>query len=116
MTDKQKETVLPTDEAIMGSMAELQKAGFGSMAIFGAAWVESLSDLGAEVLSFVAERVKEDVKVQHELLHCKDIAQMQHIQAQFIQKAMDQYQAETGKLVEMSNSALSAALEKAKNN
>jgi len=30
---------------------------------------------------------------------------LQHVQAQFFQKAIDQYQAETGKLVEMTNKA-----------
>jgi hypothetical protein len=66
------------------------------------AWVESLADLGTEVTSFVAERIREDVKTQHAILHCKSMAELQHVQAQFVQRALDQYVAETGKLVEMS--------------
>ncbi|MGC1506402.1 MAG: phasin family protein [Sulfitobacter sp.] len=86
-------------------MAQLQDAGFGSMMSMGTAWIEAFSEMSAEVVGFVAERIKEDVKTQQEILHCKNAADLQHIQAQFMQKAMDQYQAETGKLVEMGNNA-----------
>jgi hypothetical protein len=90
------------DDAPLAPLNDLQKAGFGNMLGMGTAWVEALSDWNAEVVSFVADRIKEDVKTQHEILHCKNVGELQHIQAQFIQKAIDQYQAETGKLVEMS--------------
>lgn len=68
----------------------------------GNGWMETLADLGTEITTFVAERIKEDVKTQHALLHCKSLAEVQQVQAGFLQKAFDQYQAETGKLVEMS--------------
>lgn len=67
----------------------------------GTAWFENLTNLGAEITTFVTERIKEDVQTQHALLHCKTISDVQHVQAQFMQKAFDQYQAETGKLIEM---------------
>lgn len=66
------------------------------------AWMGALSDMGAEVMSFVAERIKEDVKTQHKVLHCKDVTELQQVQAEFIQRAMEQYQDETGKLVDLS--------------
>ena len=97
MPAKSKET-----SGIEHDMAKLQEMGFGNMASIGTAWVEAMSDMGSEVISFVADRISEDVKTQHELLHCKDAAELQHIQAKFIQKAIDQYTAETGKLVKMS--------------
>eukprot|EP00919_Chromeraceae_sp_WS-2016_P024052 GHVR01057013.1.p1 GENE.GHVR01057013.1~~GHVR01057013.1.p1 ORF type:complete len:171 (+),score=10.45 GHVR01057013.1:238-750(+) len=87
------------------TMTQLQKAGFGNMMGMGTAWVEAVSDMSAEVADFMAERLKEDVKVQHEILHCKNVANLQHIRAQFVQKAIDQYQAETSKLVEMGTNA-----------
>jgi hypothetical protein len=65
-----------------------------------------MSDVGAEWLGFVAERVKEDVKTQHQLLHAKSISDMQHIQAQFLQQAMDDYRDETGKIVEFCSKAM----------
>lgn len=70
-------------------------------ALMGTAWFERVSDLGSEVMSFVAERIKQDVETQHALLRCKSLSEVQHVQAEFLQKAFDQYQAETGKLIEM---------------
>ncbi|WP_299031301.1 phasin family protein [uncultured Sulfitobacter sp.] len=107
MADKsstQDKTTTAAD-APFNAMTQLQEAGLGSMMGMGTAWVEAISDMSAEVASFVAERIKEDVKTQHEVLHCNNAADLQHIQAQFIQKAMDQYRAETGKLVEMGTKA-----------
>ena len=114
MPDKDNMTETPRDPAAnaMASLAELQKAGMGSMVWLGKAMAEGMSGLGSEVLKFVAARITEDVKTQHEILHCKDVAQLQHFQARFLQKAIDQYTAETGKLVQLSNELVSAALVK----
>lgn len=92
----------PTSDP-MHARAHLQDSGFGNMMGMSAAMMEAFSDLSAEVIGFMADRIKEDLKAQHEILHCKDVGELQHVQAQFIQKAIDQYQAETGKLVEMSS-------------
>ncbi|WP_299879143.1 phasin family protein [uncultured Sulfitobacter sp.] len=101
---KQDSTAKPDAEAF-NPFTQLQEAGLGNLMGMGTAWVEAISDLGAEVAGFVAERIKEDVKTQHEILHCKNVTELQHVQAQFMQKAIDQYQAETGKLVEMTSKA-----------
>ena len=109
MADKStREGNTPASEAPLSAITQLQEAGLGSMMGMGTAWIEAVSDMRAEVAHFVAERIKEDVKTQHEILHCKNVADLQQIQAQFIQKAMDQYQAETGKLVEMGTRAFAA--------
>lgn len=105
MANKQT-TEAPTDEnTTLAAISKLQEAGLGNMLGMSTAWVEAVGEMSAEVASFVADRIKEDVKTQHEILHCKNVADLQHIQAEFIQKAMDQYQAETGKLVEMGKKA-----------
>lgn len=93
----------------MSDLATLQGFGFNNMTSMGTAWAETLSDMGSEVLSFVADRIQEDVKTQHEILHCSDMTEMQKIQTRFIQKAIDQYTAETGKLIEMSQQLFSPA-------
>ena len=96
----------PADEnTTLTALTKLQEAGLGNMLGMGTAWMEAMGDMSAEMAGFIAERIKEDVKTQHEILHCKNVADLQHIQARFIQKAMDQYQAETGKLVEMGKKA-----------
>lgn len=94
-------------EKIFQTLTSAQTAGLGSLSWLGTKWVETMSDVGAEWLSFVADRVKEDVKTQHQLLHAKNVGEVQHIQAQFLQKAMDDYRDETGKLVEFCSQAMS---------
>ena len=96
----------------MTAMSEMQKAGLGSMMWMNTTMMESFADLGSEVLQFIADRIAEDVKTQHQCLHCKDISELQKIQSGFIQKAIEQYTAETGKLVQMSNDMMSAAIAK----
>ena len=91
----------------MGIVAALHKSGFGHLTGMGMAWVEAFSDMGVEFLGFLADRVKEDVKTQHKILHCRDMHELQHIQAEFVQRAIEDYQAETGKLVKMSAALLS---------
>ncbi len=63
------------------------------------AWLENLTDLPTAFTSFVAGRLHEDAKAQHAMLHCKSFADVQHAQAQFLQRMFDQYVAEAGKLV-----------------
>lgn len=87
-------------EEIWKAFASVQANGLGSMPWLGTAWLETMSDLGSEWLSFVADRVRQDVRTQHELLHAKSVDEIQHIQAAFLQKAMDDYRDETGKIVQ----------------
>lgn len=106
MADKTQTQKTPDADAALSGLSQLQDAGFGQMLGMSSAWMEALTDMGAEVIAFMADRIKEDVKTQHEIMHCKNVTELQHIQAQFIQNAIDQYREETGKLVEMSSSAL----------
>lgn len=101
-------------EKMFQTVTDVQTAGLGSLAWLGTKWVETMSDVGAEWLSFVAERVKQDVKTQHELLHAKSFEHVRTIQAQFLQQAMDDYRNETGKIVEFCSNTMAEIREKAK--
>ncbi|MEO0914420.1 MAG: phasin family protein [Pseudomonadota bacterium] len=105
--DVKTKPTAPAEQAVEA----FQKLGFGPMNPMGTAWIETMGEMGSELVSFVADRVKEDVKTQQEVLHCKDIAELQRIQTEFFQKAFEQYTAETGKIVEI-GSHLLAGLQK----
>ncbi len=77
----------------------MQATTFPTMPSVGTAWIEKTADYGQEVMGFLAKRVAEDVQTQHALMRAKNLAEIQHIQAQFFQKAMDDYAAETAKLM-----------------
>ena len=95
--DKTTQTTSP----MMDLMNTMQAAGFKTMAGTGNDWMETIAEMGSEMMRFTAERIKEDVEARHAILNAKDFAEAQHVQAQFFQKAMDDYRAETAKLVEM---------------
>lgn len=84
------------------AISEFQRMGLTSLNWMGSEWMERMGDMSSELLEFMAARVREDVKFQHKILNCKDPSELQHAQAEFIQTAIDQYTAETGKIVEMS--------------
>ena len=50
------------DIPLLGSLELLKGAGFGNMVGMNTVWLETLSNMSAEVAGFVAERIKEDVK------------------------------------------------------
>lgn len=108
MSPKTKSGGADTAEAAnaMQMINEMQRAGMGSLAWLGTAWIEQMSALGSECLCFLADRVREDVKTQHRILNCRDVSEIQRIQLEFIQKALADYQAETGKIYEMGNEVL----------
>lgn len=114
MATKKQTSTSAEPTGALNAMNALQGAGFGNMMGMGTAWAEAFSEMSAEFVSFLAERMKEDVKTQHKVLHCKDIAELQHIQAEFVQNAINQYQDETGKLIEMSSTAFSDVLNNSK--
>ena len=107
MASKPHQDTSAKAETPIDPLAQLRDAGFGNMLGMGTAWLERLNEMGAEMVSFVADRIKEDVKTQHEILNCRTANELQHVQAKFVQKAMDQYQAETGKLFKMGAKTMS---------
>lgn len=88
------------------AMAKLTAASMGPFGQVGMAWFEAMSDVSSEFLRFVSKRVEEDVATQHRLLHCTSAEELRHIQAEFVQKAIDDYTAETGRMVEMNADAM----------
>lgn len=83
---------------VLAAYAKMQKSGFTPMAWLAPQTLEKCGEMGSEVAHFVAGRIKEDANLQHQLLHCRDIAKLHQIQVEFVQTAINQYVAETGKL------------------
>jgi len=112
MADKPKSKVTSDDPtaAFMKAMASFQPQGFGSNPWMGTEMLETMGEIGSELFQFLADRIKEDVKTQQEILSCKEPAKLQEIQTGFMKKAIEQYTAETGKIVKMSNERMAAMM------
>ncbi|NOR29850.1 MAG: hypothetical protein GQ539_01995 [Sulfitobacter sp.] len=87
-------------------MKSMQESGFHAPSISGADWMETMVEMGNEMLNFTATRIKDDVDTQQKLLQAKEIGDVQKIQTAFFQKAIDDYSAEYAKLVEMGKTLL----------
>ncbi|SEK46406.1 phasin family protein [Roseovarius nanhaiticus] len=83
-------------------MKAMRDAGLKAMPNAAMPLFEAMSEMGSQMLTFTAERIRKDVETQHALLHAKTFAEIQHLQAQFFQQALEDYIAETSKLMEMS--------------
>jgi hypothetical protein len=101
-------------DPVSRTLHAVKDAGFGSLVWMGPAWVEAMSGLSSEVLSFFADRVREDAKTQHQLLHCKTFQDVQAVQAKFMERAYQQYTDETGKMIEKGSELFGSLPEKAK--
>jgi S-methylmethionine-dependent homocysteine/selenocysteine methylase len=110
MPEKTKKTADPVTAAVQ----DLQDAGLGPLAWMGTAWTEAMSDIGSEMMSFLSDRIQEDVKTQHKILHCKTLTELQEAQTAFLERAYVQYTVETGKIVKMSTAIFPATNGKVK--
>ncbi len=116
MAKSKNETSASEDPVALGQafLQQFEEAGLGPLRWMGTAWLEAMADMNSEVVNFVAERIREDAKTQHELLHCKSAEELQKAQVAFFEKAYQQYTAETGKLVKMSLDMLPTAMKDTK--
>ncbi|APZ52037.1 phasin family protein [Salipiger abyssi] len=65
------------------------------------AMLDAWLDYGDEMQSFYADRIREDVATQHQLLHCKSPVEMLQIQAGFFRKAVADYRMHAGRVSEL---------------
>lgn len=105
-TEKKADDAIGDAAQVMADlMAQYQKMGVNAMSLMGGDWMERMSDMGAEMLQFYTQRVQEDVDLYHKLLHCKSLGEMQELQGEFLQRAINRYTEETGKIIEMGKTA-----------
>ncbi len=116
MAKSKQDTNTSKDPVAIGQefMQQFEDAGLGPMRWMGTAWFEAMADMNSELVAFVADRIKEDVKTQHELLHCKSAEELRKAQLAFIEKAHKQYTEETGKIVKMGLDMLPTAIKNTK--
>lgn len=96
ITDTEK--LAPDALDVLAAVAPLAPTAWASQV-----WIDNMTRISSEIASFMAERISEDIQTQQALMQCRTLSDVQHVQAAFLQKAMAQYQAETGKLIEMTS-------------
>ena len=69
------------------------------------AYVSAMAAVNGEVFRFVTRRLRQDVEVGQSLTGCDDLSKAAGVQQEWARKAMDDYMAETGKLMELASKA-----------
>jgi hypothetical protein len=64
----------------------------------GTAVLAGLSKAQKEIAEFVAERIRQDIDSQVELMRCRTLDEVLDVQSRFVNTAMDQYAAEASRL------------------
>lgn len=92
--------------ASMGrSVARMGSVGMGSAAWLGAAWTQRAAEAAAEVTRFTTHRLVDDLRTRGEMLRCRDLAALQSVQGRYVQRLIDQYAAETVRLLRLAGGA-----------
>lgn len=94
----------------VSDLAAMQCLGLETAATMSTAWVDAMAEWNREVIAFMAQRIREEISTQTRALTCKDIGELQAIQAEFFQTAIEQYTRESGKLADLSRSLIPATL------
>ncbi len=110
---KAKETgaagMIDPEQGMLDAWRDLQSSGMGSLAAFAAAAAREWGAIGSEAIAFLTRRLEDDLTTQQKLLHAASPEEFRHIQAEFVQRAMDQYAEETGRMLEIGDRLLHAA-------
>lgn len=104
-------TRTPDADRVLNRMSEMELAFIRPLGAFNTAIVDAYMDLLEEWTSFVARRVRQDARMMHQMLHCRDAAQVQKIQSAFFQRAVDEYQEEAARLNSILRNASQANVE-----
>ncbi|MBC7478020.1 MAG: phasin family protein [Pseudorhodobacter sp.] len=76
----------------------------------GTVAVHACTDIGAEAVRFVWDRLHHDLKTQQAMMACTSLQEMRKIQAEFFTAVQEQYAAEAAKMLDLMGKAASAAL------
>lgn len=93
-----KITETPNADRVLNHISELELSFIRPLGAFNTAMVDASMNLLEEWTSFVAKRVRQDVRTAHQMLHCRNAAQMQAIQSGFFQQAINEYQGEAARM------------------
>lgn len=90
-------------------LASSGKNGLAAPGDLAMTMTEAWARMVAEGAAFVAERVRADARAFSQAMTCRTPTELQDVQAAFVQKAMEDYQAEAGRMASLMEEAVSTA-------
>jgi len=99
--DRSKNASPVLDAVVAGQTVAVQAVESTSRAM-----LEGIEKVRQEVADFVSTRIRHDMETQQELLRCRNFDELREVQTRFIKTAMDQYTAESTRLVEIGSEVI----------
>lgn len=91
-------------------LSELATAGMEPLTSVGRAFIEGWVEASVEIAAFLGRRIQSDIDLQRQILQCRDPAELVRIQTAFVEKAVEEYRAETGRLTRIGHAMREAVL------
>lgn len=67
--------------------------------------MQAWSELGAEMMKFAASRIQRDIEAQKSMLACKNLEDLQKVQAEFYSEVVKDYSAQIQRAMEVMSGA-----------
>lgn len=66
-------------------------------------------DMGTEAMRFASNRIQQDIETQKAMLACRTLADIQKVQADFYNNALEEYRAQAARMMEVLTNAAPGA-------
>ncbi len=109
------ESVESPQDAVIDNVTALQQEAVETVEHAGATLLEGVGRVQQEIAQFVSTRVREDLETQQQLLRCRSLDDLREVQFRFVKTAMDQYSAETARLMKLGSEIMARSVERADN-
>jgi hypothetical protein len=109
------ESVESPQDAVIDNVTALQQEAVETVEHAGATLLEGVGRVQQEIAQFVSTRVREDLETQQQILRCRSLDDLREVQFRFVKTAMDQYSAETARLMKLGSEIMARSVERADN-
>jgi hypothetical protein len=106
-----EEVESPADKVI-DTVTHTQQEALQAMEVAGTTLLTGLNEMQREIADFVAKRIREDMETQQDLLRCRNLDDVRAVQTRFFRNAMEQYSAETTRLMKLGSDLMARATER----
>ena len=106
MTAKSTKVAEPlggTTNEQMATLAAFNGAAIGMISKACEAYMNGFAEVNAEAMNFMSARLRQDAELGQALAECRDWNAMTSLQQNWSRKAMEDYAAETRKLMELNS-------------
>ena len=90
----------------------LQQDALAGAGVAGAALDEGFAEARKRIADFVAERLRQDIEIQGQLLSCRTLDDVRDVQSRFFRSAVDHYAAEASRMMQLGTDVVARTLPK----